>query len=144
MIKLAFIKKLPNGMFQVCSRTGKNLGKYHSYSAAKKRLNQIEMFKHMEKDAMGHNSLIKVAKEFQKKIRIYAHEVNGQWHIDSQYGQYKDYYNPNTDTRNPQDRSYWQEYTGWHKHPYGDDYSEPTNGPDEAAGLTPGTGAPNY
>lgn len=46
MIKLGFIKKLPNGKYCVFSETGKNMGTYSSKDQAKKRLRQIEFFKH--------------------------------------------------------------------------------------------------
>jgi len=46
MIKLGFVKKLPNGKYRVFSETGKNMGTYNSKEQAKKRLRQIEFFKH--------------------------------------------------------------------------------------------------
>jgi hypothetical protein len=46
LIKNAFIRKLPNGKYRVLSEKGKNLGTYLSHSLAKKRLGQIEFFKH--------------------------------------------------------------------------------------------------
>lgn len=48
-IKNAFIKKLPNGKYRVLSQKGKNLGTYSTKELAKKRLKQIEMFKHLKK-----------------------------------------------------------------------------------------------
>jgi len=48
LIKVAVIKKLPNGKYRVMSHKGKNLGTYTSEVSAKKRLKQIEFFKHME------------------------------------------------------------------------------------------------
>lgn len=36
MIKLAYIRKLPNGKYRVFSEKGKNMGTYTSMSAAKK------------------------------------------------------------------------------------------------------------
>lgn len=45
-VKLAFIRKLPNGKWRVFSEKGKNLGTYPSEVQAKKRLRQIEFFKH--------------------------------------------------------------------------------------------------
>jgi hypothetical protein len=48
MIKLAFIRKLPNGKYRVLSRKGKNLGTYDSKEQASKRLKQIEFFKHIK------------------------------------------------------------------------------------------------
>jgi hypothetical protein len=42
------IKKSGSG-YQVVSEKGKNLGKYKSKAQAKKRLGQIEYFKHLNK-----------------------------------------------------------------------------------------------
>jgi hypothetical protein len=50
LIKLAYIRKLPNGKYRVFSEKGKNMGTYTSMSAAKKRLRQIEFFKHKKAD----------------------------------------------------------------------------------------------
>lgn len=49
MIKLSFIKKLPNGDYRVLSEQGRNLGTYPSRDEAIKRLKQVEMFKHMKR-----------------------------------------------------------------------------------------------
>lgn len=46
IVKEAFVKKMPNGKFRVLSRKGKNLGEYDTKEEAKKRLSQIEYFKH--------------------------------------------------------------------------------------------------
>jgi hypothetical protein len=46
IIKESFIKKQPNGKYRVVSRKGKNLGEYTSKENAKKRLQQVEYFKH--------------------------------------------------------------------------------------------------
>lgn len=48
IIKVAFIRKLPNGEYQVVSRKGKNLGTYKSKDDAKKRLRDVEYFKHKD------------------------------------------------------------------------------------------------
>lgn len=48
LLKLAFIKRLPNGKYRVMSEKGKNLGTYKSRDGAKKRLKQIEFFKHLD------------------------------------------------------------------------------------------------
>lgn len=54
MIKEAYIKKLRGkNLFRVYSEEGKNLGTYKSMIAAKKRLKQIEYFKH-KSDASDH------------------------------------------------------------------------------------------
>lgn len=49
LIKIAIIRKLPNGKYRVLSESGKNLGTYTSRDAAKKRLKQIEFFKYLDK-----------------------------------------------------------------------------------------------
>ena len=49
LYKVSFIKKLPNGKYRVVSEKGKNLGTYNSKAAAKKRLKQVEYFKHLKK-----------------------------------------------------------------------------------------------
>lgn len=46
LTKVAFIRKLPNGKYRVLSEKGKNLGTYNSKEQAKKRLRQVEFFKH--------------------------------------------------------------------------------------------------
>lgn len=48
MEKLARIGRLSDGKYRVYSRTGKNLGTYNSHYEAKKRLIDVEMFKHMK------------------------------------------------------------------------------------------------
>lgn len=45
IVKLAYIRKLPNGKYRVYSKKGKNLGTYPSESKAKERLKQVEFFK---------------------------------------------------------------------------------------------------
>jgi len=47
-MKVAIIRKLPNGKYRVMSERGKNLGTYKSKDAAKKRLKQVEFFKHLD------------------------------------------------------------------------------------------------
>lgn len=49
IIKTAFIKKVPGG-WRVMSEKGKNLGTYKTKEEAKKRLRQIEYFKHKKAD----------------------------------------------------------------------------------------------
>jgi len=62
MIKIAYIRKLPNGKFRVYSRKGRNLGTYNSRAGAKKRLRQVEFFK--RKKALSYFvELIKIADE---------------------------------------------------------------------------------
>lgn len=48
MLKIAYIRKLPNGKYRVFSQKGKNLGTYSSKEDAKKRLKQVEYFKHLD------------------------------------------------------------------------------------------------
>lgn len=51
MVKIAYIRKLPNGKYRVFSEKGRNLGTYDSKEQAKKRLRQIEFFKHKKASA---------------------------------------------------------------------------------------------
>jgi hypothetical protein len=48
LVKLAKIRKLPNGKYRVLSQDGKNLGTYKSRPGAEKRLKQVEYFKHFD------------------------------------------------------------------------------------------------
>ncbi len=48
-IKNSYIGRLSNGKWRVYSRKGRNLGTYSSKSQAEKRLQQVEMFKHLDK-----------------------------------------------------------------------------------------------
>lgn len=48
-IKNAYIGRLSDGKWRVYSRKGRALGTYSSKAQAEKRLQQIEMFKHMDK-----------------------------------------------------------------------------------------------
>ena len=47
LLKEGKIRKLPNGKYRVLSENGKNLGTYTSREGAKKRLKQVEYFKHV-------------------------------------------------------------------------------------------------
>ena len=49
LVKIARIRKLPNGRYRVLSQTGKDLGTYKSRQGAEKRLKQVEYFKHLDK-----------------------------------------------------------------------------------------------
>lgn len=48
LVKISFIRKLPNGKYRVLSQKGKNLGTFISEEKAKKRLKQVEYFKHLD------------------------------------------------------------------------------------------------
>jgi hypothetical protein len=48
-IKNSYIGRLSNGKWRVYSSKGRTLGTYSSKKQAEKRLQQIEMFKHMDK-----------------------------------------------------------------------------------------------
>jgi hypothetical protein len=52
IVKIAYIRKLPNGKYRVFSEKGKNMGTYNSRSGAKNRLRQIEYFKHNADDGL--------------------------------------------------------------------------------------------
>lgn len=49
MVKIARVRKLPNGKYRVLSQKGKNLGTFDSERAAKKHLKEVEYFKHLDK-----------------------------------------------------------------------------------------------
>ena len=49
IMKLAYIRKTPDGKYRVLSEKGKHLGTYRSKEQAEKRLKQIEYFKHKKK-----------------------------------------------------------------------------------------------
>lgn len=49
LVKIAKVRKLPDGRYRVLSQKGKDLGTYKSENAAKKRLRQVEFFKHLDK-----------------------------------------------------------------------------------------------
>jgi len=51
LVKLAKIKKLPNGKYRVLSEKGKNLGTTNTKTEAVKRLKQVEYFKHKDENA---------------------------------------------------------------------------------------------
>lgn len=67
MIKLAYIRKLPDGKYRVMSHSGRNMGTYDSKEAAKKRLAQIEMFKHFKnrwrRKKASNNLIVKAEKD---------------------------------------------------------------------------------
>jgi len=50
LVKVARIRKLPDGRYRVLSQKGKDLGTYKSRKGAEKRLKQVEYFKHLDKD----------------------------------------------------------------------------------------------
>lgn len=49
LVKIARIRKMPNGKYRVLSQKGKSLGEYSSRKGAEKRLKQVEYFKHLDK-----------------------------------------------------------------------------------------------
>lgn len=50
LLKIALIKKLPNGKYRVVSEKGKNLGESNSRSGAEHRLREVEYFKHKDEN----------------------------------------------------------------------------------------------
>lgn len=54
-VKIAKIRKLPNGKYRVLSEKGKNLGTYDTKELAKKRLRQVEFFKHKNASDNSHD-----------------------------------------------------------------------------------------
>lgn len=75
MIKLAYIKKIKN-KYHVFSEKGKNMGVYNSLKAAKKRLQQIEFFKHkkastsLDLSSISNLSLSAILRELYKQSNI--------------------------------------------------------------------------
>jgi hypothetical protein len=55
---LAKIRKLPSGEYRVLSQKGKNLGTCKSRKGAEKRLAEVEMFKHMDKNKIDDSKII--------------------------------------------------------------------------------------
>jgi hypothetical protein len=63
LVKIARVRKLPNGKYRVLSQKGKNLGTFDSERAAKKHLKEVEYFKHLDKsDAADSSSVIDLTK----------------------------------------------------------------------------------
>jgi len=58
LIKFAKIRKLPNGKYRVLSQQNKNLGTFKSKDLAKKRLKQVEYFKHFDHNKIEDQSSI--------------------------------------------------------------------------------------
>ena len=58
LVKIAKIRKLPNGQYRVLSQKGKNLGTYKSREAAEKRLRAVEYFKHLDKSKADDKDII--------------------------------------------------------------------------------------
>jgi hypothetical protein len=58
LVKTAKIRKLPNGSYRVLSQDGKNLGTYKSREGAKKRLKQVEFFKHFDHSSADDKEVI--------------------------------------------------------------------------------------
>jgi hypothetical protein len=52
LVKVAIIKQLPSGKWQVLSQKGKNLGIYDNKEKAVERLRQVEYFKHHDKSKL--------------------------------------------------------------------------------------------
>lgn len=60
--KTAIIKKLPGNKYMVTSEKGKNLGVYSTKELAKKRLRQVEYFKHKKDDNDANDKPIDLSK----------------------------------------------------------------------------------
>lgn len=73
MVKLAFIRKLPDGKYRVLSRKGKNLGTYDSKEEASKRLKQIEYFKHVKA-----SEIIDLSNIYDFSLSAVMREINKQ------------------------------------------------------------------
>lgn len=71
------IVHLSNGDWQVQSEKGRNMGTYDTKKEAKKRLGQVEYFKHMNEE---------VSKGLEDKIRsVIAHKETDDWHDGKAY-----------------------------------------------------------
>lgn len=64
IVKISFIKKMPNGKWRVVSRKGKNLGEYDTKQQAVKRLQTIEFWKN--KKASTNVSYSAISRELNK------------------------------------------------------------------------------
>ena len=59
MVKVnEIIRKLDNGKYRLYSHSGKNLGTYDTRAGAEKRERQVQAFKHMEQDGVGHKTTL--------------------------------------------------------------------------------------
>ena len=58
LIKLSFVKKMPNGKWRVLSHKGKNLGTYDTKEEAVTRLRQVEYFKNKADDNKADDKVI--------------------------------------------------------------------------------------
>lgn len=84
LCKFSYIRKMPKGYWGVYSRKGKLLGKYKSEEQAKKRLKQIDFFKHQKKASLdietGYSGIIrelnkKYPEEIVRKFRKIYKEI---------------------------------------------------------------------
>lgn len=71
MIKESYIKKINKNTWRVFSEKGKNMGTYKSEEAAKKRLKQIEFFKHVNSRVNLYNKISK-AENKEENISTYS------------------------------------------------------------------------
>lgn len=58
LVKIAKIRRLPDGRYRVLSQKGENLGTYKSRKGAEKRLKQVEYFKHFDHAEADDKSII--------------------------------------------------------------------------------------
>lgn len=58
-LKLAYVRKLPNGKYRVFSEKGKNMGTYDTKEEANKRLGQIEYFKKQANKELTYSSIMR-------------------------------------------------------------------------------------
>lgn len=75
-IKVARIKKLPNGKYRVVSEKGKNLGESNSLKGAKKRLQQVEFFKHKDLNHIEEKQEIDLSKLEANSYSAIVRELN--------------------------------------------------------------------
>ena len=62
MNKIAYIKQLLNGKYRVFLKSGRNMGTFSTKEKAKKRLSQIEMFKHLKNRKAEFKKIINIIK----------------------------------------------------------------------------------
>lgn len=70
----SFIRKLPDGKYRVFSEKGKNMGTYDSLKGAKKRLKDIEFFKHRKNNLVIDERYVELVAELISLHGLYPKE----------------------------------------------------------------------
>lgn len=71
------------------------------------------------------NILLKLAEKLEKKL---AHQVNGQWHTEWQYGQFDPEGENVSGANGTEGTNSGKIMTDWHRHPMGTYFAEQYNG----------------